>query len=96
MTSMIPDSVISKIMLFISHPIADLVKTSLKFKERRKRIDSLNHTQIWNICFDCGENTDWIHKDLYCDKCRVDECEYCGRDLKDPDYNPDFWCRHCS
>ena len=73
MTSMIPDSVISKIMLFISHPIADLVKTSLKFKERRNRIDSLNHTQIWGIFCECDENMDWRYAIMheYCVRCRA-------------------------
>ena len=96
MTSMIPESIIQKITLLISHPVVDILKADKEFKRKRSYIDGINHCKMFLICFDCGENTDWIHKDLYCDKCRVDECEYCGRDLKDPDYNPDFWCRHCS
>ena len=71
MTSMIPDSVISKIMLFISHPVADLVKASLKFKEQRNRIDSLNYTQIWDVCWECCENMDWRYNHEYCLRCRA-------------------------
>ena len=71
MTSMIPDSVISKIMLFISHPVADLVKSSFKFKEQRNRIDSLNYTQIWGICWECCENMDWRYMHEYCLRCRA-------------------------
>ena len=75
MTSMIPDSIISKIMLYNSHPIADLVKTSLKFKERRKRIDSLNHTQIWDQCCECEENMDWRYMHEFCLRCRANGFE---------------------
>ena len=96
MTSMIPESIIQKIMLYNSHPIADLVKNSFKFKVQRNHVDSINHSKIFLIWYECGENTDWIHKDVVCEKCRVDECVYCGRDLTLSDYDPDFSCRHCS
>ena len=75
MTSMIPDSVISKIILFISHPVADLVKASLKFKARRIHVDSINHTQIWDICCECGVNMDWLYMHEFCLRCRANGFE---------------------
>ena len=98
MSSLIPESIIQKIMLYISHPIADLVKNSFEFKVQRNHVDSINHSNIFSICYECGENTDWIRMDVFCDKCRVDvdECVYCGRDLTLSDYDPNFCCRHCS
>ena len=113
MTSMIPESIIQKIMLYNSHPIADIVKASKRFRRRRKNIDSMNHTQIWGIDCECEENMDWRYMHEFClrcrangfecyedylirVKCRVDECAYCGRDLTDSDYDPNFCCIHCS
>ena len=96
MTSMIPESIIQKIMLFSSHPVADILKASFKFKLQRGYIDGVNNCNIFLVCFECGENTDWIDKDTHCYKCRIDECIYCGSDLTDPDYDPDFRCIHCS
>ena len=83
-------------MLYNSHPIADIVKASKRFRRRRKNIDCMKPSQLFLICYDCGENTDWIHMDVFCDKCRIDECVYCGRDLTDRDYDPNVRCIHCS
>ena len=94
MTSLIPESIIQKIMLYISHPIADLVKNSVEFKVQRNHVDSINHSKIYLICSKCGENTDWIEMDVFCEKCRVYMCAYCGRDFSDSD--PEFSCEHCS
>ena len=75
MTSMIPESIIQKILLYNSHPIADLVKDSLKFKVQRNYIDSINHSKMFLICCECGENMDWIYMDEFCDKCRAKKFE---------------------
>ena len=47
MTSMIPESIIQKIMLYNSHPIADLVKASFEFQVQRNHVDSINHSKIF-------------------------------------------------
>ena len=71
MTSMIPESIIQKILLYISHPVADIVKASWEFEHRRYRIDRINPSQIWDICSECGENMDWLYIHEYCLRCRA-------------------------
>ena len=36
----LPEHIINKIMLYVSHPVADIVKKSTKFKLRKHRIES--------------------------------------------------------
>ena len=38
---MLPENVISKIFVFNSHPVADLVRESIKFKVRKLKIEQL-------------------------------------------------------
>ena len=75
MTSMIPESIVQKIMLYNSHPIADIVKESCKFKSLRNRIDIMIPNQIWCLCLECEENMDWLYRHEFCTKCRANGFE---------------------
>ena len=44
--SNLPGSVVNQIMKFDSHPVADLVNQSVKFKVRKLRNDSLNNERV--------------------------------------------------
>ena len=70
MTSLIPESIIQKIMLYISHPIADLVKNSFVFKVQRNRTDRNNNSTHYIVCTDCDKNIDWIARKYLCFECR--------------------------
>ena len=75
MTSMIPESIIQKIMLYSSHPIADIIKKSYKFIYLKKRMDTMIPNQIWSICLECEENVDWFYRHEFCLKCRANGFE---------------------
>ena len=44
--SNLPGSIVNQIMMFDSHPVADLVNQSVKFKVRKLRNDSLNNERV--------------------------------------------------
>ena len=70
MTSMIPESIIQKIMLYISHPTADILKASVEFKKIRKRTDRNNNSTYYIKCIDCDKNIEWLRKKYLCFECR--------------------------
>ena len=76
MTCQIPESIIQKIMLYNSHPIADILNVSLKFKERKRHIEIFNNDKACIRCWECDEVIDWIKRDHLCVLCRrFDEAE---------------------
>ena len=99
MTSMIPESIIQKIMLYNSHPVADLLTVSEKFKKRKELSDIFNNDKGCIRCWECDEVIDWIKRDHLCVLCRrfqnaenEEERRYNG-DLEeeaDSEYDPDY------
>ena len=73
---MIPESIINKIRLYISHPIADILNVSEKFKERKRHIEIFNNDKAGIRCFECDNVIEWLHMDHLCVLCRrFDEAE---------------------
>ena len=68
MTSNLPESIISKIMLYNSHPIADILKASWEFRLKRQDInrycrvkcsfclEGMCRNDMYVICFKCRAN----------------------------------------
>ena len=93
MTSMIPESIIQKIMLFNSHPVADILKASSKFKSQRNRTDRNNNSTHYIVCTDCDKNIDWIARKYLCFECRQLELDIL-EELREESYTEIYYTDH--
>ena len=98
MTVNIPEEIISKIMLYNSHPIADIFKASENFMKAREHIEDMDNDTSFIRCCECNDVIDWIKQDHLCVLCRrfhnaenEEERRYNG-DLEEDDseYDADY------
>ena len=85
MTCQIPESIISKIMLYNSHPTADIIKThykKMKMIEDDRRLEAKIYLEGYEMelrlrsrrienrgCQGCGNNLDEPYMITYCSRC---------------------------
>ena len=72
MTSEIPEEIMLKIMLYNSHPIADILKASREFRLRRRNLDR----RCFDKCSFCSESMCRNNMYVICFKCRGNGVEY--------------------
>ena len=90
MTCQIPESIIQKIMLYNSHPIADILKADREFRRLKKKSNKYDNSLKYIQCIYCECSLDYIRSQEMCWQCKrlavAEEHEQQRYDFEDYSY----------